>query len=145
MEEKNARLHDFVVDPDAAEEYEAPAPYRRFMRVLIDEVRFPDAPLCMALLTYPPGAGCASHVHGDAAEVYFVLEGDLTATVHQKEYNVAQGRLIYIPSQHEHRAENLGTVPCRFMAVHAPAVEDIAEVRTHWKKISTSDDKERTS
>jgi len=55
LKPKGARL---VVDLKNADEYEAPKPFKRFMKVLIDEESFPGAPLCIATPSvssaYPP-------------------------------------------------------------------------------------------
>jgi len=127
----------FVVDPQAVDEYEALEPYRRFMKVLIDGDAFPDAPLCMTQVTYPPSAKCPPHLHETAVEVYFVLHGELTATVESKWYAVSEGQLIYIPPGRKHFAENQGSKTCRFIAIHVPGVEDVAHVKKEWIKVSS--------
>ena len=76
-----------VVNPESLDEYEASEPYRRFMKVLIDGDVFPDAPLCMTLVTYPPEGKCVPHLHQTAVEVYFVLQGELNAVVEQLPLN----------------------------------------------------------
>ena len=127
----------FVIDPDTVDEYEAPGPFRRFMRLLIDGERFPGTPFTIALSRYPSGAGCPVHSHRDSTEVYFVLSGELVTTVGGKEYQVKKGELIYIPPASEHRAENRGKEPCRFMAINSPLSDDVTEttVKQMWKKV----------
>ena len=131
-------MKDFVIDPDTVDEFEAPGPFRRFMRLLIDGETFPGTPFTIALCRYPSGAGCPFHSHRDSSEVYFVLEGELVATVGGREYQVKKGELIYIPPPAEHRAENRGKETCRFMAINSPVGEDVTEtkVRETWKKVS---------
>lgn len=131
-----------VVDPEIADEFEAPAPYRRFMKILVDQAVVEDAPLCMALVTYPPGAKCPPHSHEEAVEIYYVLEGRLTATVQQKPHSVGKGHVIYIPHGKEHYAENREDRVCRFLAIHVPGVDDVAEVRQEWTNISHGAKKE---
>ncbi len=128
----------FVINPDTAEEYEAPPPHQRFMKLLIDGETFPGTPFSIALIRYPSGAGCPFHSHRETTEVYFVLEGVLMATIGGKEYQVKRGELIYIPPSAEHRAENRGKETCRFMAINSPLSEDVTEtkVRQTWKKVS---------
>jgi mannose-6-phosphate isomerase-like protein (cupin superfamily) len=128
----------FVINPDTVEEYEAPAPFQRFMKLLIDGDTFPGTPFSIALIRYPSGAGGPFHSHRETTEVYFVLEGELMATVGGKEYQVKRGELIYIPPSAEHRAENRGKETCRFMAINSPLSEDVTEtkVRQTWKKVS---------
>lgn len=126
-----------VINPNTIDEYEAPAPFQRFMKVLIDGETFPGTPFSMAISRYPSGARCPFHSHRDSTEVYFVLSGELMATVHGKKYRVKRGELIYIPPSTEHRAENRGTKTCRFMAINSPLSEDITEVKVRqtWKKV----------
>lgn len=131
-------INGFVINPDMVDEYEASAPFQRFMKVLIDEETFPGAPFTIALSRYPSGAGCPLHSHRDSTEVYFVLEGELMTTVGGEEYQVKKGELIYIPPSAEHRAENRGKETCRFMAINSPVSDDVTEleVRKTWKKVS---------
>jgi mannose-6-phosphate isomerase-like protein (cupin superfamily) len=98
----------FVINPDTVDEYEATAPFQRFMKVLIDEKTFPGTPFSVALSRYPSGATCPSHSHWGSTEVYFILEGGLIVTIQDKEYRIREGELIYIPPSAEHRAETEG-------------------------------------
>ena len=132
----------WVVDPEITDEFEAPAPYKRFMKILVDHEVFEDAPLCMARVTYPPGAKCPPHSHEAAVEIYYVLDGRLVATVQQKPHYVEKGQLIYIPHGNEHYAENREDRACRFLAIHVPGVDDVAEVRQEWTNISHGAKKE---
>ena len=123
-----------VIDTGSAGEYQAPEPYRRFMKVLIDQEAIPDAPLCLAEVRYPPGAKCPPHSHRESAEVYFVLEGELIATIDEHPHRVQSGQLAYIPSRTQHWAENQGIRDCLFVAIHAPPVDDILEVKHGWQR-----------
>jgi len=126
-----------VINPENIDEYEAPAPFQRFMKVLIDKETFPGTPFSIAISRYPSGAYCPFHSHRESTEVYFILSGELIATVHNKKYRVKRGELIYIPPSTEHRAENRGTRTCRFMAINSPLSGDVTEakVRQTWKKV----------
>jgi mannose-6-phosphate isomerase-like protein (cupin superfamily) len=136
-DERGEFMKRCVINPEMVDEYEAPAPHQRFMRLLIDGETFPGAPFTIALSRYPSGAGCPSHSHRDSTEVYFVLSGELVTTVEGEEYQMKKGELIYIPPSTEHRAENRGIEVCRFMAINAPLSEDVTEttVRQTWKKL----------
>ena len=132
----------WVVNPEITDEFEAPEPYKRFMKILVDHAVFKDAPLCMTLVTYPPDAKCPPHSHVEAVEIYFVLEGRLVATVQGKPYQIEKGQLIYIPHDKEHYAENREDRVCRFLAIHVPGVDDVAQVKREWTKISKGAKKE---
>ena len=126
-----------LILPDTVDEYKAPAPFQRFMKVLVDEKTVPGTPFSIAVSRYPAGARCPLHSHRDSSEAYFVLSGELIATVHGKKYKVKRGELIYIPPSTEHRAENRGIKTCRFMAINAPLGEDVTEtkVKQTWEKV----------
>jgi mannose-6-phosphate isomerase-like protein (cupin superfamily) len=131
-----------VINPEIADEFEAPEPYQRFMKILVDNEVFKDAPLCMTLVTYPPDAKCSPHSHGEAVEIYFVLEGSLTATVQGKPYHIEKSQLIYISHGKEHYAENRENRVCRFLAIHVPGVSDVAQVKREWTKVGKESKKE---
>ncbi len=126
-----------LIKPETVDEYKAPAPFQRFMKVLIDEETVPGTPFSIAFSRYPAGARCPLHSHRDSSEVYFVLSGELIATVHGKKHKVKKGELIYIAPSIEHRAENRGIRTCRFMAINAPLGEDVTEskVKQTWNKV----------
>jgi mannose-6-phosphate isomerase-like protein (cupin superfamily) len=132
----NMRL---VVDPESLDEYEASEPYHRFMKILIDSDIFPDAPLCMTLVTYPPEAKCELHFHPTAVEVYLVLQGELTAIVERDDHIIHEGQLIYIPPGTNHYAENRRSIPCRFVAIHVPRVDDVNQVKKEWMVVRPQD------
>lgn len=134
MEEQVNGNKELFIDPETVDEYEAFEPFQRFMRVLIDQEMFPEAPLSLALLQYPPGTKCPKHVHEGSAEVYYVLEGELTATIGDKIPKAGQYQLINIPPFSEHQPENRGSATCRFLGIHAPAGDDLLEVKRTWQK-----------
>jgi mannose-6-phosphate isomerase-like protein (cupin superfamily) len=142
VNESHLKESMWVVNPEIADEFEAPEPYKRFMKILVDNKVFKDAPLCMTLVTYPPDAKCSPHSHREAVEIYYVLEGRLVATVQRKPYHIEKGQLIYIPHGEEHYAENREDRVCRFLAIHVPGVSDVAEVKREWTKVSKESKKE---
>jgi mannose-6-phosphate isomerase-like protein (cupin superfamily) len=79
------------------------------------------------------GAGCTFHVHPTSVEIYYILEGQLVATVEGEEHLLAAGEAIYIPVGLERRAENRTEVACRFVAVHVGPAEEVRAIRTTWK------------
>jgi mannose-6-phosphate isomerase-like protein (cupin superfamily) len=138
MNRRNSKRPSLLIDPTQADVFESPEPFRRFMRLLVDRERFPETPLTIARVQYPSGAKGPFHSHRKTTEVYFVLSGELTATVQGKRYRVKQGQLLYIPPGNEHRAENCGTMACRFMTINTPLAKDVPElmVRKKWEKVN---------
>lgn len=127
-----------MIDPTQADVFESPKPFRRFMRLLVDRDAFPETPLTVAMVQYPPGARGPFHSHRKTTEIYFVLSGELTPTVGGKQYRVKRGQLIYIPPGKEHRAANRGRGACRFLTINTPLGEDVPELRVRktWKKVN---------
>jgi mannose-6-phosphate isomerase-like protein (cupin superfamily) len=136
VDESQPKESKLVVNPEISDEYEASEPYRRFMKILVDNEVFTDAPLCITLVTYPPDTKCPPHTHLEAIEIYYVLEGRLAAIIQQMPYHVEKGQLIYIPHGTEHHAENRENRVCRFLAIHVPGVGDVAQVKRKWTRIS---------
>jgi len=138
MDSKKLKKKSLLIDPELADVYESPKPFRRFIKLLVDRERFPETPLTIAMVHYPSGARIPFHSHKRTTEVYFVLAGELVATVQGKRYALKRGQLLYIPPGAEHRAENPGGRPCRFMSINTPLAEDVTELRVRqtWKRVS---------
>ena len=124
-----------VVRVDSTPRYEAPAPYRRYAQVLVDQELFPDTTMCVGLFTYPPGAKSHTHHHTAENEIYFVLQGELTSIQDGHPYRVPHQSLVFIPKGVSHCAENRTRRRCVFLAAHAPTVPDLLEFKRSWKRI----------
>lgn len=70
--------------------------------------------------TEPPGFGPPLHIHHDAAEAFYVLEGEYHIFIEDKEYKSPAGSYIFIPSGVEH-GFRVGPVPSRKLNFYAPA------------------------
>lgn len=129
---------NLLIDPATADVFESPRPFRRFMKLLVDRETFPETPLTIAMVQYPPRAQGPFHSHKKTTEIYFVLSGELMASVQGKRHRVKQGQLLYIPPGNEHQAENRGTKACQFMAINTPLAKDVVELRVRkiWKKVN---------
>jgi len=125
-----------VIQVASVPRYEAPAPYRRYAQVLVDQELFPDTTLCVGLFTYPPGAKSHTHHHTAENEVYFVLEGELTSVQDGRAYRAPKYSLVFIRKGVSHYAENRTRRRCVFLAVHAPTVPDLTEFKRSWKRIA---------
>lgn len=138
MSPKKPQRQNLLIDPTRADLFESPKPFRRFMKLLVDRETFPETPLTIAMVEYPPGSQGPFHSHRKTTEIYFVLSGELTPTVEGRRYRVKRGQLLYIPPGNEHRAQNRGTKACRFMTINTPLAKDVPEltVRKVWKKVN---------
>ena len=130
----------YVVSLDEVELYEEPAPWTRFARILVDRATFPDTPVNFCVFTHPAGGQWPAHSHVDAVELYFILEGELTATIDGRECTVAKNDLIYVPAGVRHWTENRSEASCTFITVHCPAVANISNMRKTWIRHTESQD-----
>jgi mannose-6-phosphate isomerase-like protein (cupin superfamily) len=67
----------------------------------------------------PPGFGPPIHVHHDCAEAFYVLEGEYTMYLEDREFVCAAGSFIFIPQGSRH-AFRVGKVPSRKLNSTSP-------------------------
>jgi mannose-6-phosphate isomerase-like protein (cupin superfamily) len=68
----------------------------------------------------PPGFGPPVHVHDDAAEAFYVLEGEYVMSLDGDEHRCAAGSFIFIPVGAPH-GFRVGEVPSRKLNFYFPA------------------------
>lgn len=68
----------------------------------------------------PPGFGPPLHTHDDAAEAFYVLEGEYIIFLDGRELRCPAGSFIYIPAGLMH-GFRVGAVPSRKLNLYAPA------------------------
>lgn len=68
----------------------------------------------------PPGFGPPLHIHHDAAEVFYVIQGEYIISVDGRESSCPAGSFIFIPSGVLHGFW-VGDVPSRKLNLYAPA------------------------
>lgn len=76
----------------------------------------------MELLVWP-GTGPGPHLHEEADEQFYVLEGDLTYTIANHTFPVTTGDIIFIPRKTVHSFKN-GTMPAKLLATFTPGGND---------------------
>ncbi|MFL6289136.1 MAG: cupin domain-containing protein [Actinomycetes bacterium] len=69
----------------------------------------------------PPGFGPPLHIHHDAAEAFYVLEGEYVMYLDERQVTCAAGSFIYIPAGMKH-GFRVGSVPSRKLNFYFPAV-----------------------
>jgi quercetin dioxygenase-like cupin family protein len=69
-----------------------------------------------------PHSGPDSHIHEDAEEQFYVLEGDLTVKVGDQTFEVSPGDFIHIPRGTTHSFKNKDT-NARLLATFSPGAE----------------------
>ena len=68
----------------------------------------------------PPDFGPPMHIHPDAAEAFYVLEGEYHIFLEDREHSCPAGSFIYIPAGMRH-GFRVGTAPSRKLNLYTPA------------------------
>ena len=68
----------------------------------------------------PPGFGPPLHIHHDAAEAFYVLEGEYHIFIDDQAYACSAGSFIFIPAGTRH-GFRVGSVPSRKLNLYTPA------------------------
>ena len=68
----------------------------------------------------PPDFGPPMHIHHDAAEAFYVLEGEYRIFVEDDEWNCPAGSFIFIPAATRH-GFRVGSAPSRKLNLYTPA------------------------
>jgi hypothetical protein len=68
----------------------------------------------------PPNFGPPLHVHRDAAEAFYVLEGEYVLFIEGREYPCPAGSFIFVPAGIEH-GFRVGSAASRKLVLYAPA------------------------
>jgi oxalate decarboxylase/phosphoglucose isomerase-like protein (cupin superfamily) len=85
------------------------------------------APSSFGEVVINPGRGHERHVHPDADEVLYVIEGTGRQTVGDApEFDVVAGDAIWVPRGTEHSTHNTGWKPLRLIATYTPGGEENA-------------------
>lgn len=73
-----------------------------------------------ARIDIAPGSAIVEHAHLDDAEVYYVLEGELTVTDDATERTLHPGDALYTADGHRHSIANRTSHPAAFLALILP-------------------------
>lgn len=68
----------------------------------------------------PAGFGPPMHIHQDAAEAFYVLDGEYMIFIEDREFVCPAGSFIYIPAGLRH-GFRVGSMPSRKLNLYAPA------------------------
>ena len=79
-----------------------------------------DGALSLLEADEPPGFGPPLHIHHDAGEAFYVLEGEYIFFLAGREVRCAPGSFVYIPAGVEH-GFRVGDVQSRKLNIYVPA------------------------
>jgi mannose-6-phosphate isomerase-like protein (cupin superfamily) len=89
------------------------------MSLLADEATTAGA-FSMLEAAEPPDFGPPMHIHHDAAEAFYVLEGEYRIFIEDDEWSCPTGSFIFIPAGTRH-GFRVGGVPSRKLNLYTPA------------------------
>jgi quercetin dioxygenase-like cupin family protein len=69
----------------------------------------------------PGGAAPPLHAHAEHAEVFFVMEGELTFRLEDGEHRVGPETWVFVPPEVVHTFAVTGDAPARFVDIHVPS------------------------
>ncbi len=99
--------------------------------------------LCMIDMRARPGVVVPDHIHRDAEELFYMLEGELQVKVGDHELTAGPGDLVLVPRGVVHAHRNRAEVPTRWLTLFSPAgSEGYFAERAHLAA-TTPDDVER--
>jgi len=67
------------------------------------------------------GAGAPPHVHANAEEGFYVLEGELAMSVGDQEISASAGAFVLVPRGLSHSFDNRGLSLARYLVIWSPA------------------------
>lgn len=76
----------------------------------------------MAEMMKPPGVGPTPHVHPDAEEAFYVLEGELEFKVSAGIFVAPAGSFVLVPRGVEHAFRNSGDTEARYLGIMSPPI-----------------------
>jgi mannose-6-phosphate isomerase-like protein (cupin superfamily) len=79
-----------------------------------------DGAFALLEASEPAGFGPPMHIHHDAAEAFYILDGEYRVFVRDAEFACPAGSFIYIPAGVVH-GFRVGDVPSRKLNLYAPA------------------------
>lgn len=98
------------------------------------------------IMAPPPAQPPPPHIHEDASEAIYVLEGILEMAVGEQRLTGSAGALMFVPKGSLHSLSNAGSGPARFLVILSPPGfeefwRDMAELRA---RLGGSPDAETT-
>ena len=88
----------------------------------------------LLFIEYQPGVGIGLHDH-TFEEAYFILEGEVQATLDGTVYNLAPGDFVWTGVGCVHAFKNVGSVPVRWLETFAPQPpkENVFRFMAEWE------------
>ena len=134
-----AKYVNCVIDPQEVLKWQAPDGSRENQPLITQDIC--GAETCLAgLWSIRPGLQCATDIHNDADELYYVVAGEGELSLDDEVYPVREGMTIFIPRGVSHRTRNTGATDLTYYWVFAPPSRETSRPEAEgWKKIEAPD------
>lgn len=106
----------FVLQPGEGR----PIDLGNFVMMLKAEPDSTDGAFTLLEASEPPNFGPPIHIHRDAAEAFYVLEGEYIIFIGDEEFRCPAGSFVYIPAGAVH-GFRVGGIPSRKLNLYVPA------------------------
>ena len=73
-----------------------------------------------SIIEIAAGRELETHVHEEEDDAFYILEGEMTFVLSEREASAPPGTFVLIPPGVEHGFRNDGDVPVRMLNIHAP-------------------------
>jgi mannose-6-phosphate isomerase-like protein (cupin superfamily) len=84
--------------------------------------RTADTPrFTFGIIEIAPGRVLESHVHDGEDDAFYIVAGEMTFVLGDREVAAPPGTFVLVPPGVEHGFRNDGDVPVRMLNIHAPA------------------------
>jgi mannose-6-phosphate isomerase-like protein (cupin superfamily) len=123
-----------IVHKPLLPEYEAPAPFQRCAKLLMDPDLIEGAALSIGVFRYAPGQVGPPHKHQKEAEVYYILHGTGSLRLGEEWIELREGMAVYIPPGLEHETRNTGPAELEFLGIFAPA-SGFDTIKATWPRL----------
>jgi mannose-6-phosphate isomerase-like protein (cupin superfamily) len=84
--------------------------------------RTADTPRCtLGIIEIAPGRVLEAHVHREEDDAFYIVSGEMTFVLDEREVAAPPGTFVLVPPGVEHGFRNDGSEPVRMLNIHAPA------------------------
>jgi mannose-6-phosphate isomerase-like protein (cupin superfamily) len=84
--------------------------------------RTADTPrFTFGIIEIAPGRVLEAHVHGEEDDAFYIVSGEMTFVLGEREVAAPPGTFVLVPPGVEHSFRNDGAEPVRMLNIHAPA------------------------
>ena len=87
-----------------------------FLARTVDTPRF-----TFGIIEIAAGRELEAHVHPDEDDAFYIVEGEMTFVLGDREVAAPPGTFVLVPPGVEHGFRNDGSTPVRMLNIHAPA------------------------